>query len=141
MDAAGIDMQILSLTAPGVEQLQADEAVALARSTNDHLAQTVQRHPDRFAGFAALPTPAPSIAADELTRMAHDHGFKGAAINGHNHGRYLDDTFEMNPCSTSSNLAVFDSAIASTVHINLSIALELCDEQPTVGTNCRAWSH
>ena len=31
MDAAGIDMQIVSLTAPGVEQLEAAEAIALAR--------------------------------------------------------------------------------------------------------------
>jgi uncharacterized protein len=29
MDAAGIDMQIVSLTAPGVEQLEAAEGIAL----------------------------------------------------------------------------------------------------------------
>jgi uncharacterized protein len=56
MDAAGIDVQVLSLTAPGVEQLEAVEAVALARVTNDTLAEAVHRHPDRLAGFAALPT-------------------------------------------------------------------------------------
>jgi uncharacterized protein len=33
MDAAGIDMQIVSLTAPGVEQLEADEAISLAAET------------------------------------------------------------------------------------------------------------
>ena len=57
MDAAGIDLQVLSLTAPGVEQLDPVEAVALARDTNDTLAQAVRRHPDRLAGFAALPDP------------------------------------------------------------------------------------
>ena len=93
MDAAGIDLQVLSLTAPGVEQLDPVEAVALARDTNDTLAQAVRRHPDRLAGFAALPTPDPEAAADELRRAVGEHGFKGALINGHSHGRYLDDKF------------------------------------------------
>src|SRR5215471_15536707 len=38
MDAAGIDMQIVSLTAPGVEQLDAADAIALATETNDFVA-------------------------------------------------------------------------------------------------------
>ena len=45
------------------------------------------------AGFAALPTAAPDTAADELERMVREHGFKGALINGHTRGRYLDDKF------------------------------------------------
>jgi uncharacterized protein len=93
MDAARLDLQVLSLTAPGVEQLDPVEAVALARDTNDTLAQAVRRHPDRLAGFAALPTPAPQAAADELQRTVAEHGFKGALINGHSRGRYLDDSF------------------------------------------------
>src|ERR1700722_4217002 len=93
MDAAGIDMQVLSLTSPGVEQLAATEAVAFAREANDHLAEVVQRPPDRFAGFAVVPTAAPDTAADELERAIRQHGFKGAVINGHIQGRYLDDEF------------------------------------------------
>ncbi len=93
MDAAGIDMQVLSLTSPGVEQLDATEAVTLARAANDHLAEAVRRHPSRFAGFAALPTAAPDTAADELERTIRTYGFKGALINGHSRGRYLDDPF------------------------------------------------
>jgi predicted TIM-barrel fold metal-dependent hydrolase len=93
MDTAGIDLQVLSLTYPGVEQLDPVEAVALARDTNDTLAQAVRRHPDRLAGFAALPTADPDAAADELKRAVAEHGFKGALINGHSRGRYLDDQF------------------------------------------------
>ena len=93
MDAAGVDVQVLSLTFPGVEQLDAAEAVAFARETNDLLADAVRRHPDRFAGFAALPTAAPESAADELERIIREHDFKGALINGHTRGRYLDDSF------------------------------------------------
>ena len=93
MDEAGIDVQLLSLTAPGVEQLDADESTAFARRVNDHLSQAVRRHPGRLEGFATLPTPAPVEAADELERAVHELGFKGGLINGHSQGRYLDDEF------------------------------------------------
>lgn len=93
MDAAGIDVQVLSLTSPGTEQLEATEAVKVARETNDFLAEAVKSNPDRFAGFAALPTSAPDKAADELERTVKEYGFKGALINGHSRGRYLDDKF------------------------------------------------
>lgn len=93
MDAAGIDMQVLSITSPGVEQLAASEAVQYARETNDMLADAIRRYPDRFAGFAALPTADPERAAAELERMNGVPGFKGAVINGHIQGRYLDDKF------------------------------------------------
>jgi predicted TIM-barrel fold metal-dependent hydrolase len=93
MDAAGIDMQILSLTSPGVEQLEAAEAAVFARGTNDFLAEAIRSHPTRFGGFAALPTANPDAAVAELERTIHDYGFKGAVINGHIQGRYLDDKF------------------------------------------------
>jgi predicted TIM-barrel fold metal-dependent hydrolase len=93
MDAAGVDVQVLSLTSPGVDQLEATEAVKLARDTNDILADAVRCHPRRFAGFATLPTASPKTAADELDRMVRQHSFKGAVINGHIRGRYLDDEF------------------------------------------------
>ena len=75
MDAAKIDMQILSLSAPGVEQLDPSESVALARQANDSLAEAVRKHPRRFAGFAALPTPQPEAAAAELERTVRDYRF------------------------------------------------------------------
>lgn len=93
MDAAGIDMQVLSLNSPGAEQLEAAEAIPLTRDANDFLADAVARNPTRFAGFAAVPTAAPERAAEELERMVRERGFKGAIINGHIRGRYLDDEF------------------------------------------------
>jgi predicted TIM-barrel fold metal-dependent hydrolase len=93
MEAAGVDVQVLSLTSPGVEQLDAEEAVSLAREVNDTLAEATRRHPEHFAGFAALPAAAPEDAADELERAVREHGFVGALINGHTRGRYLDDLF------------------------------------------------
>jgi hypothetical protein len=93
MDAAGIDVQVLSLNSPGLEQLDTPEAEVLAREVNDTLGEAIRRHPTRFLGFAALPTASPEVAAKELERTVQDYGFKGAAINGHIQGRYLDDTF------------------------------------------------
>ncbi len=93
MDAAGIDMQVLSLNAPGTEQLEAADAVTVAREANDVLVEAVKKHPTRFAAFAALPTALPDKAADELDRRVRHNGFKGALINGHVRGRYLDDKF------------------------------------------------
>jgi uncharacterized protein len=93
MDAAGIGMQILSLTSPGTEQLDVSEATIFARNANDFLADAVKQNPTRFAGFATLPTALPEKAAEELERLVRVHSFKGAVINGHHRGRYLDDRF------------------------------------------------
>ena len=55
MDAAGIDVQVLLHTQPGVEDLDGGEAVRLARDANDLLAESISRHPDRFCGLALVP--------------------------------------------------------------------------------------
>ena len=93
MDAAGVDIQVLSLNSPGVEQIEPDEAVAAARDANDFLADAIKKHPTRFAGFAALAIQAPDEAAKEFERCVRQLGFKGANINGHTRGRYLDEAF------------------------------------------------
>jgi uncharacterized protein len=93
MDAAGIDMQVLSLTSPGVEQADVAEQVAIARESNDFLSDAMKKNPKRFAGLACLPVAAPEQAADELDRRVRQQGFKGTLINGHTRGRYLDDKF------------------------------------------------
>ncbi|HZT75334.1 MAG TPA: amidohydrolase family protein [Vicinamibacterales bacterium] len=109
MDAAGIDVQVLSLTAPGVEQLDAREAETIARASNDFLAEAIARHPTRFAGFAAVPTPAPDAAAAELERAVRQLGFKGVMINGHARGRYLDDErfWPILECAASLDVPVY----------------------------------
>jgi uncharacterized protein len=93
MDAAGIDMQVMSLTSPGVEQLNAAEAIAHSRETNDQLAEAIEKYPQRLGGFAAVPTAAPDKAAQELERRVREQKFAGAIVNGHHQGRYLDDQF------------------------------------------------
>ena len=90
MDAAGVDLQVLSFGSPGPQAFAADVAVPMARDANDRLFQAVQSHPTRFAGFAALPTADPEKAAQELERCVTKLGFKGAMIHSHQQGEFLD---------------------------------------------------
>lgn len=92
MDADGIDVQVLSLTVPGVQaEPDARRAVDLARAANDVLAERTRRHPTRFAGFCALPLQHPDAAVAEFERCVTDLGMVGALVNGHTLGRYLDE--------------------------------------------------
>ncbi|MCI2421431.1 amidohydrolase family protein [Saccharopolyspora sp. K220] len=92
MDEHGIDMQVLSLTSPGI-QAQADASVAVddAKRANDHFAEIVNRWPDRFTALAALPLQDPQAAAGELRRAVTELGLRGALVNDHTLGHYLDE--------------------------------------------------
>ena len=92
MDDGGIDIQVLSHAAPSTQKLDPETAVHVARNVNDRLKQTIDAKPDRFQGFAALPTPDPMAAADELERCVDKLGFKGAMIHGLTRGGlFFDD--------------------------------------------------
>lgn len=91
MDASGIDMQVLSLTSPGVQVFDAATAIALAADTNDQVAEAVRRYPTRFAALAAVAPQDPAAAARELERGVRTLGLKGAIVNSHTHGEMLDD--------------------------------------------------
>ena len=83
MDRGGLDMCILSLTAPGVQAVpNINQAIAQARRTNDYLAENIAKNPKRLKGFATLPLQDPQAAAQELTRCVRDLGFCGALVNG-----------------------------------------------------------
>jgi 2,3-dihydroxybenzoate decarboxylase len=66
-------------------------AIRKAKEANDILAKAIERHPTRYAGFAHLPLQDPAAAANELERTVREMGFKGALINGHTNGEYLDE--------------------------------------------------
>ncbi|MBS2547628.1 amidohydrolase [Catenulispora sp. NL8] len=92
MDTNGVDMQVLSLTAPGIQaQPDADVAVADARAANDFLATVISEHPGRFQGLAAVPLQDPKRAAAELRRAIEELGLCGALVNDHTLGHYLDE--------------------------------------------------
>lgn len=92
MDTSGLDVQVLSLNSPGIQaEDDAPTAVAQAASVNDVLAGVIAAHPTRFAGFAALALQDGEAAAKELERAVTQLGLRGALVNAHTRGRYLDD--------------------------------------------------
>jgi len=91
MDASGIDLQILSLTSPGVQVFDAATASAIAVDTNDQVAEAVRRYPTRFAALAAVAPHDPKNAAREIDRAVRTLGLKGVIINSHTRGEFLDE--------------------------------------------------
>jgi 2,3-dihydroxybenzoate decarboxylase len=92
MDENGVDVQVLSLTNPGV-QMQPDAAIAVsdAQLVNDVLAGVINEHPTRFAGLAAMPLQDPAAAVRELDRVITGLGLSGVLVNGHVLDTYLDE--------------------------------------------------
>jgi predicted TIM-barrel fold metal-dependent hydrolase len=101
-------VQVLSNAGPAADLVPGPDGVALARAINDHLAEAVARHPDRFAGFAALPMQSPDAIAAELSRAIKELGFVGAMVNGTTEGRFLDDPR-------------YDSLLAAAVELDVPI--------------------
>lgn len=106
MDDQGIDVAVLSLASPGVQDLQAADAVAVARDVNDELAEVVASRPERFQAFAAIPTPDPEAATAELERAVTKLGFPGAMLYGRT-GDKLADAAEFDELyATATRLGV-----------------------------------
>ncbi len=122
MDGAGIDMQVLSLSAlHGLDRVDPETASSLAREANDVLAETVRRYPTRFAGFATLALRVPEDAASELERCVTKLGFVGAMVDGTVGGRFLDD-----PC--------FEPVLAAAERLAVPIYLHPAPPPDTVRT-------
>ncbi|HTW38261.1 MAG TPA: amidohydrolase family protein [Steroidobacteraceae bacterium] len=91
MDEHGVDMHLLSLTAPGVQMFDADTACELATLANDRLAEVISRHPTRFAGLATFAPQAPKRAAQEMERAIRQLKLNGFIVNSHTNSEYFDD--------------------------------------------------
>ena len=91
MDDAGIDHQVIALTAPGVQVMDKATAVSFARIANDMLADAVKRHPTRFTGMIAVAPQDPVAAAKEIERGVNQLGMHSVIINSHTQGAYLSD--------------------------------------------------
>ena len=91
MEEGGIDIEILSLSPPGVQCFDPDDGTSWARKTNNELALLVKKHPDRFIGLACVAPQNPGEAADEVERSATELGLKGIILHSHAREEYLDD--------------------------------------------------
>jgi aminocarboxymuconate-semialdehyde decarboxylase len=90
MQKHGIDMQVLTLTTPGVDRETPEKGTRLARLVNDSLGEAVAAQPDRFAALATLPLQDPTVAATELERAVQDCGLNGATLMSNANSEPLD---------------------------------------------------
>ncbi len=91
MDAAGVDMSVLSVNIPTPDMLEPELAEAGARICNDAIAELCQRHPDRFIGIASLPLNDLPGAINELDRAVAELDLRGVFLPSHVNGVPLDD--------------------------------------------------
>ena len=89
MDADGIDIQFIST--PQAQDFPPEVAVDYCRKINNYLADRIAEYPDRFKGYAALPTSVPEACADELERCVKELGFVGTLIGNRVNGGFLSE--------------------------------------------------
>lgn len=91
MQAAGIDIQVLTLSIPSVDIFPPDVAEKLARTANDAMAEICRDDPEHFMAFATLPFVSPDAVVEELDRCIKTLGFKGACIGSNINTMGIDD--------------------------------------------------
>lgn len=90
MDAAGVDVHVLSLTTPGVHVEPAERGIKLARLVNEEFARATAEHRGRFQAFAALPLQDPGAARRELEYACGRLGLCGGLLFSNICGVYPD---------------------------------------------------
>lgn len=79
MDAAGIEVTLLSTNDPGPEWFGAD-GPTVAQAIHDALAAVIAKHPTRFKGLCTLPLQDEKAAARELDRCIKKLDFRGILL-------------------------------------------------------------
>lgn len=94
LDDAGVSTAVLS-AGQGIEELPREEAVRLARATNDAVAAAIKRHPGRYQGSICLPTLYVEESVAELERAVKELGLKYWHTHSNYGGHYLfEEQFE-----------------------------------------------
>jgi len=93
----GIKIAMLSISTPGVYfngiNLPDGFSEELARVTNEIIAETKHRYPERFGGFATIPLLNPEAAIDELNYALDTLKLDGVCLLTNYKGKYLGDEF------------------------------------------------
>ena len=89
MDAAGVDLEILSC--PALYTALDQNLAALCRMTNDTLANSCRRYPEQFKALAHIPFEDMGLAVEEMSRCLDQLGFVGIFVPSNIGGHYLDE--------------------------------------------------
>jgi predicted TIM-barrel fold metal-dependent hydrolase len=89
--AHGVDMQVLTLTTPGVHVESPATAARLSTLVNDAFAEVSADASGRFTALATLPLNDPAAAVKELRRALRQLGFRGAMLFSNGNGVALSD--------------------------------------------------
>ena len=91
--AAGIDLSLESVNPRAMNYGATDERAVRwgTRALNDAFAEVQDENPGRVRAMAHLPLQFPGLAAEELARVAGEHGIRGAMIATSVNGETLDD--------------------------------------------------
>jgi aminocarboxymuconate-semialdehyde decarboxylase len=90
MDAAGIDVSIVSLTCPNVYWGDEETSASAARESNATMAEAQRTYPSRIRWLASLPWEYPKRAVEELARSC-DAGAVGVMVIANIAGRSLTE--------------------------------------------------
>jgi aminocarboxymuconate-semialdehyde decarboxylase len=93
LDAAGIDVQVLSLGASTIWHHDPDVRGRLADAFNEGALTAASTAPERFAVFASVPLPHIEITIAASEDLARTAGVAGFGITAHPAGRALDDPY------------------------------------------------
>ncbi len=91
LEKAGVDMQVLTFTTPGVHIESPERSVELARMVNDNFAKIKKEKSQRFDALATLPLNDPEASVLELERAFTELGFRGVALHSNVNGIALSD--------------------------------------------------
>lgn len=93
MDRMGVDVQVVSVSPTQFFYSIEDRDVAAnaAAVTNDRIAETCSKAPDRIAGLGTVSLQFPDLAAEQLEHAMCVLGFKGVEISTHANGVNLSD--------------------------------------------------
>ena len=92
MDDTGVSIQVLS-TIPVLFNYWAKpvDALETSRFFNDHIAETVNKQPDRFIGLGTIPLQDIDLAIKEMERCVHELKMPGLEIGSNVNGENLSD--------------------------------------------------
>jgi aminocarboxymuconate-semialdehyde decarboxylase len=91
MEEAGVNIQALSHSIPGVDFLEPKEGLEYAQLSNEGIANVCHRHPNHFVGIASVPLKNAEWANQEVKRAVNELGMRGVCIGTNIDGLFIDD--------------------------------------------------